>query len=156
MAYQDFIHPIPAIKQCHEDDFLPFIKKFLKLDFNFHHRYLRTPFPCRRSYTVTVLSRLHLVAECPFSLHQAPCQGHLLRFGCIAPDSILNSLAESAALMSFVNRSVLIITSELPCNQQAGWTCCRDSIHWSNPSSYLVFYIFLCPSRILINTRRVF
>jgi len=104
-------HPIPAIKHAVKT-ISSHTLKFLELDFNFTVNTHALP-PGEAIWS----SLVHLVAESPF-----PCiklyvgvtfyDGSVYRD--IAPDIILNSLAESAELMKYVNRGVLVIIPELP------------------------------------------
>lgn len=102
-----FYHPIPVIKHAVKTISSQTLK-FLKLDCHFiidSHQ----PLP---PADVIWSSLVHLVAESPF-----PCIELHVRVGfdgSLAPDIILNSLAESVALMTYVNRGVLVVTSELP------------------------------------------
>lgn len=105
-------HPIPAIKNVMKTISSQSLK-FLKLDLDFAiDTYGRLP------HSDSFWSSLvHLMAESPF-----PCVKLDVRVAfCdlngnrgIAPDIILNSLAESRVLMNYVNQGILVITPELP------------------------------------------
>jgi len=108
-----FSSPIPAIKHANKTISSQRLK-LLKLDFYFtidgHHR----PLPPAE---VIWSSLVQLVAESPFpciKLHVKVAVDIWRRYRDIAPDIMLNSLAESAELMSYVNRGVLVLIPEHP------------------------------------------
>jgi len=107
-----FSSPIPAIKHAMKTISSQRLK-LLKLDFYFtidgHH-----PLPPAE---VIWSSLVQLVAESPFpciKLHVKVAVDAWRRYRDIAPDIMLNSLAESAELMSYVNRGVLVLIPEHP------------------------------------------
>jgi len=90
--------------------------KLLKLDFYFT---IHDQHQCLPPAEVIWSPLVRLVAEPPFpciKLHVkvADDLGAWNGYRNIAPDIILNSLTESAALMSYVNRGVLVIIPEFP------------------------------------------
>jgi len=114
-----FYHPILAIEHAMTTISSQTLK-FLKLDFNFMIDTHEALPPAEVIWS----SLVHLVAESPFPCIELHVRVTFYGWGVhqdIAPDIILNSLAESAELMSYVNRGVLVITSEPPVtNKQDG------------------------------------
>jgi len=107
-----FYHPILAIKRVITTISSQTLK-FLKLDFHFT---IDTYEPLPPAEVIWS-SLVHLVAESPFpciKLHVRVTFYDWDTYRDIAPDIILNSLAESTELTNYVNRGVLVITSELP------------------------------------------
>lgn len=113
-----FSSPIPIIEHVMKTISSQRLK-LLKLDFYFNINSLDPP------PNVIWSSLVHLVAESPFpctKLHVRVGFQELVGYQDIAPDIILNSLAESAELMSYVNRGVLVITSNPVTNKQGAPT----------------------------------
>jgi len=107
-----FYHPILAIKRVITTISSQTLK-FLKLDFHFT---IDTYEPLPPAEVIWS-SLVHLVAESPFpciKLHVRVTFYDWDTYRDITPDIILNSLAESTELTNYVNRGVLVITSELP------------------------------------------
>jgi len=131
-----FGHPIPAIKQAVETISSQTLKR-LKLDFFF----IIDSLP---SAEVIWSSLVHLVAGSPF-----PCvELHVRDVFCILGrhrgaavyDSIVNSLADSAELMSYVNRGVLVISTKYPVTNKQGAPAAVD-----NTSTRPPIYPFTTP-----------
>ena len=103
-------HPIPPIKHAVKTISFQTLK-LLELDFKFTINTYALP-PGEAIWS----SLVHLVAESHFCIKLYVgvtfYDGRVYRD--IAPDIILNSLAESAELMKYVNRGVLVIIPELP------------------------------------------
>jgi len=100
-------HPIPAIKHA-IDTISSQSLRFLKLDFNFNID-RRLP-PAKVIWSPLV----HLVAESPFPCVKLHVGYEMSGYRDITPGIIPDSLADSAELMKYVNRGVLVITPGLP------------------------------------------
>jgi len=108
-----FSSPIPAIKHANKTISSQRLK-LLKLDFYFTIDGHYGPLPPAEFIWSSLVQ---LVAESPFpciKLHVKVAVDIWHRYRDIAPDIMLNSLAESAELMSYVNRGVLVLIPELP------------------------------------------